>query len=566
MSELRDSAISIYEAVNNIKEGKYVMPAFQRQFVWSMEKIEKLWDSILQGYPISAFLYWHINEDNVSWDTLFCDFMKDIRFDSFKKSDNINYELRTVDLELTDTAILDGQQRLTSLYITLFGNTGIRQKHQRKSNTTQVLTKLLLELNKEKIDVQDEFNIKKYDIRFTDKVGKIEPTQFEIKNILKEEFKNPETRAEAIERTIKFVPSDSKEYAKNLLDLLCKKVYEEKLIRYTEIFDMNQDDALEMFVRFNSGGVPLRKADITMSILEAYWPSSKTEFGRFLVGDFAGFDTDFIIRTAHMIYGDVVKSNISKQVANDLKNNWTDFRKAFRNTAKILKDNNVYITRFSNSWNVLVPIIFCVYYHPDDFDNYSEGIMAYLVRAILFSFFRSGTTAKLQTMKNNIISYDYELTIEMLDNMNELRVSDAKIEELVNLEKGSRLAGELLYFISKDWIKQGVDAPKYEQDHLHPYDRFSQTQPSGIKITDWVEWKKLANRIPNLHYLVGRPNASKSSMSLLDYYNDMTDDQQKEFYKNSLIPENVSLDIASFNTFYSKRKEILVDKIKGLLK
>jgi len=33
---------------------------------------------------------------------------------------------------------------------------------------------------------------------------------------------------------------------------------------------MKQDDALEMFVRFNSGGKPLRKSEITMSILEAY--------------------------------------------------------------------------------------------------------------------------------------------------------------------------------------------------------------------------------------------------------------------------------------------------------
>lgn len=37
MSRLVDSSISIYEALENIKNGKYVMPAFQRQYVWSME-------------------------------------------------------------------------------------------------------------------------------------------------------------------------------------------------------------------------------------------------------------------------------------------------------------------------------------------------------------------------------------------------------------------------------------------------------------------------------------------------------------------------------------------------
>ena len=42
MSVLIDSGITIYDALQNIKNGKYVMPAFQRQYVWSMEQIEKL--------------------------------------------------------------------------------------------------------------------------------------------------------------------------------------------------------------------------------------------------------------------------------------------------------------------------------------------------------------------------------------------------------------------------------------------------------------------------------------------------------------------------------------------
>ena len=60
MSRLNDESITIYEAMKNIQTGKYVMPAFQRQYVWSMEKIEKLWDSILQGYDVSTFLFWYI--------------------------------------------------------------------------------------------------------------------------------------------------------------------------------------------------------------------------------------------------------------------------------------------------------------------------------------------------------------------------------------------------------------------------------------------------------------------------------------------------------------------------
>lgn len=561
MSTLKDCSISVYEAVNNIASGKYVMPAFQRQYVWNMEKIEKLWDSILQGYPISTFLFWRIDENNVSNDTYFCDFMKEIRFDSSKKAKDVNYNLRTIDFSVSDTAVLDGQQRLTSLFISLLGETGLLQKYQHKSNHSIVLSKLLIELNKNKIDVQDEYNIKKYDIRFTEKIGKIEPSQFEIKNILKNEFKDASTRENAIAERIKCVPQDSKEYAKAVLNLLCEKVFDEKLIRYTEIFDMNSDDALEMFVRFNAGGEPLKKSDITMSILEAYWPSAKMQFGKLLVGDYANFGTDFLIRTAHMLYGDVVKSNISRQVAFDLRDNWDNFKQALINTATLIKKLNISIDKFANSWNILVPIIFTVYFNPNYMDSLA-GIKAYIYRASFFTYFKSGTTGKLQTMKNSIISYEYEMNVEMLEQIYDLRVNDNKIEELLNYEKGSRVAGEILYYISTDWIKDGL---KYEQDHLHPYERFNQSQPSGVTMQEWAKWRMMRNKLPNLQYLEGRENGSKNDMSLEQYFNDMNVQQQAEFKNNSFIPDNVSLDIAHFDEFYKERKALLKTKIKTLL-
>ncbi len=57
---------------------------------------------------------------------------------------------------------------------------------------------------------------------------------------------------------------------------------------------MKQDDALEMFVRFNSGGKALKKHEITLSILEAYWPNAKTEFGKLLDGSYVGFGSDLL--------------------------------------------------------------------------------------------------------------------------------------------------------------------------------------------------------------------------------------------------------------------------------
>ena len=113
MSTVKDNSITIYEAMMYIKNGKYVMPAFQRQFVWSMEQIEKLWDSILLDYPIANFLFWHVDDNNVTWDTYFCNFLTAVTFDNRKQADSVNYELTDINVAVTDTAILDGQQRLT---------------------------------------------------------------------------------------------------------------------------------------------------------------------------------------------------------------------------------------------------------------------------------------------------------------------------------------------------------------------------------------------------------------------------------------------------------------------
>jgi len=564
MSTLTDNSITIYEAMTNIKNGKYVMPAFQRQFVWSMEQIEKLWDSILLDYPIATFLFWHVDDNNVTWDTYFCNFLTSVTFDNRKQADSVNFELTDIDVSMTDTAILDGQQRLTSLYLSLFGESYIRQKYARKSKGGSTVTKLLIELNKNKLDIddEDEYNSKKYDIRFSEKVGRLSPTQFELRNILQEKFQNESTRNKSIEEAIVNVPTDSKEYARNILKKLCQKIFEEKLIRYTETQDMNQDDALEMFVRFNSGGKALKKSEITMSILEAYWPNAKTEFGKILVNSYEGFGTEFIIRSALMIYGDVVKSNINRAIAEQLKNDWPSFKKALKNLETILSSMKIEISRFSSSWNVLLPVLYYIYYNPDRYGENTEAIRAYLMRAILFTYFQSGTTSKLQQMKSNINSYDYEITIEMLDQITDLRVTEGKIEDILNAEKGSRVAGDALYYLALDWKNKNF---KYEQDHLHPYDRFDGNKPISVTMEDWRRWRGNRNRLPNLQLLEGRSNGSKNSMSLNDYYNDMNDEQREKFCVQAMIPEGVSLSIDHFEEFYNNRKEILAKRIKKLL-
>ena len=184
------------------------------------------------------------------------------------------------------------------------------------------------------------------------------------------------------------------------------------------------------------------------------------------------------------------------------------------------------------------------------------------MRAILFTYFQSGTTSKLQQMKSYINNYDYEITVDMLEQISDLRVTDGKIEDILNSEKGSRVAGEALYYLSLDWLNQNF---KYEQDHLHPYERFGDSKPVAVSMEEWKRWRGNRNRLPNLQLLEGRSNGSKNSMSLIDYYNDMNEEQKLAFHKQAMIPEDISLEISNFGDFYEKRKLLLADKIRRLL-
>ena len=91
------------DLILEIQKGIIKIPKFQRDFVWSIDKTAKLLDSILKGYPIGTFILW----------------LTDERINDIKNVGN---------LEIPDTPegtkvqyVLDGQQRITSLYAAYLG-------------------------------------------------------------------------------------------------------------------------------------------------------------------------------------------------------------------------------------------------------------------------------------------------------------------------------------------------------------------------------------------------------------------------------------------------------------
>lgn len=105
-------SLTFSSLMGDIEKGNIKIPQFQRDFVWSKEKSAALLDSIVKGYPIGTFIFWKTKEELRALRDL-----GGLRLPKTPKGDFIHY-------------VLDGQQRLTSLFAALKGLKIQREDHE----------------------------------------------------------------------------------------------------------------------------------------------------------------------------------------------------------------------------------------------------------------------------------------------------------------------------------------------------------------------------------------------------------------------------------------------------
>src|SRR5437867_10381177 len=101
--------MTIITLLNQIRHDEIVLPGIQRNFVWPNLRITKLLDSIMRGYPIGLILLWETYED-----LPYRSFVKDY------KGKNV-FTFRNNPRRRRLKLVLDGQQRLQSLFIAIYG-------------------------------------------------------------------------------------------------------------------------------------------------------------------------------------------------------------------------------------------------------------------------------------------------------------------------------------------------------------------------------------------------------------------------------------------------------------
>jgi hypothetical protein len=103
MYQPEPQSVAYHAMISDIEKGSIKIPQFQREFVWSKQKSAKLLDSIVKGYPIGTFILWRTKEQLRSIRNL-----GDAELPGTPAGDFIQY-------------VLDGQQRMTSIFASLKG-------------------------------------------------------------------------------------------------------------------------------------------------------------------------------------------------------------------------------------------------------------------------------------------------------------------------------------------------------------------------------------------------------------------------------------------------------------
>ena len=148
-TSLQNTSVKYSDLLSEIETGQVKIPQFQRKFVWSIKDSAKLLDSIIKGYPIGTFIYWRTNERLRSVRNL-----GNITLPEPKSGEFVNY-------------VLDGQQRLTSLYAALKG-VKIGEEDGKFSDYSEIYVDLLAEDDEDVVTIEIEKRSSEQVIKLTD--------------------------------------------------------------------------------------------------------------------------------------------------------------------------------------------------------------------------------------------------------------------------------------------------------------------------------------------------------------------------------------------------------------
>lgn len=583
---MKFKSISVKTAILKIAQGSIFLPPIQRSFVWERERILKLFDTLYRDYPLGNCIFWNVKPETSRHYPLYR-FISAFSEDNQEKFSNEQAPKHLLDKDVF--AVVDGQQRLSSLFIGLAGSYRYKksEKGLRNISANFIDSKLYINLFAvEKKDAEESlFQFLGLDASksLTDKsfwfeVGlalkwtKISSARDYIETVMT-------SRVEGLNKKIintKF--ENRKEKVATILESIWRMLHEKRLY-YFDIENQNLDEVVDMFIRVNSGGMTLKKSDLLFSVLVSQWNEGRDEIKRLVESMRESrliTSQDFVMRACLMLTDAPVKYNIGAFNADNIKkikDNWGAIKSSLLKLCELLPEIN-YIDHPNLSENALIPIAYYIMKNGVTKTLASKkSLQRYYIISQVNGIFSGQNDQVLERFRSEISrqleigkSLDFQELVEMkLPGQRTMALDLESLEELIdNTAYGSPHA---YFLLSLTYPTVDFKVRRYEIDHIHPKSRFTLnnlkqneiTDPN--KINDWISWKR--NALPNLE-LLGNDNQFKGAASIIDYLAKQTPKDRKQFCIDNLlpIPGHSNFELKNFDSFYEARKLLLVDKLK----
>lgn len=571
--------ITIAKALERIQSQEYVLPAIQREFIWPTDQVAALFDSLMRGYPIGSFLFWQVKADE-SRDYVFYGFIREYHALTGRHCPRLD-----IAPGKPVTAILDGQQRLTSLLIGLRGSHSERLPRRWRNNPDNYPRKRL-HLSLDGPASENEQNLE-YDFQFLTSneaaVSGAGSRWFLLADAMK--FDDATQVYDYLaDRGLSNSP-----FAFRAVERLRKVIHEDGVIAFYEEDAQDLDKVLNIFIRVNSFGEPLSYSDLLLSIATAQWSDLDARDAIYgLVDDLNRnlrfrFSKDLILKAGLVLSG---VNDVRFKVTNFNRTNMRALEQQWEGVARSLTVGADLLSRFGFSEETLPansPLIPIAYYiHKSTTpDNFVAGaawaadrdrIRHWLIRSLLKAgIWGSGLDTLLTALRRAIDEGETggfpedAMEREMLKLGKSLSFLPEEILDLADTPYGHRRLYPLLALLyrSATWESQ------YHIDHVFPQTLVSRRRlvEVGVAADEVGRYQALINGLANLQLIPGPINESKQGELPLTWAErEFPDSAARNDYLARHDLHGLPDSILGFPDFYAVRRQRIIDRLNALLR
>lgn len=532
------------------------LPAIQREYVWNPNQVEKLFDSIMCGYPISSFLFWKIREEKKK-DWTSYEFIRD-----FDQANPHNREANLDGVNQDIYLVLDGQQRITSINIALRGT---YRFFYRKWRTTRLYLNLLWDKgddNPEEMTYQFLFKEDNQTLPRTD----YPQLWYRVGDILN--YDDAEDAKDSIENELNGFDEDTKKKARKMISRLFSVVNVTQNINYYEEKSDDYDKVLEIFIRTNTGGQKLEYSDILLSTATAKWRNlnAREEINKFTdeinkIGTGYNFGKDFVMKGAMYLTENLPiqykLSSFTRKNLECIEDHWDETKDAISNSIQLISkygftDKNL-VARLT-----LLPVAQYLQRKPSSYLTSSNikdvedqnNIQKWIIMMLLKGVLGSATDNKLNLMRPvvNMATDKFPYSEISKELKVEMTFNDMEIENMLHYNYGTRYSYLILSLLypGRDWKDK-----KYNEDHIFPQNEFKvkNLRARGYDDATIEKYTACFNSILNLELLDDSENKSKNATPF-DVWLKSRDTNFKERHH---IPEMDDYSLDNFLEFIQKQ-------------